>query len=595
MSTPQNPTYEYQIGGSLPVDAPSYVTRQADSDFYETLKAGEFCYALNSRQMGKSSLRVRTIQRLQAEGIACASIDLTSIGTRDITPEQWYAGVIDNIRSSLNLYDSFDLYGWWINHSLLSNVQRFSKFIEQILLKLIPKKVVIFVDEIDSVLSLNFNIDDFFAVIRDCYNKRADCPNYRRLAFALIGVATPSDLIQDRRRTPFNIGRAIELTGFQLHEAQPLAQGLAPKADNPQEVLREVLAWTGGQPFLTQKLCQLVLTSSFFIATGSEAELIERLVRSHIIENWEAVDEPEHLKTIRDRLIHSGQDVDRLLELYEQILQHGEIAADGSSEQMQLQLSGLVVRQLSQLRVYNPIYASVFNQVWIENVLSDKLLNRQRFENFFGYHALYGEKIFAVVDPYTHPLPRRTNRYIKKFLGRRVDAALVGEDNVLGINVLRVVSYVTATFSVYRQSIKPIAVVTDEQVAERWDATFICFGSSDSNIKTYDVENLPEQLFYTSEWNSYGKPIFKICDRIFSINQSQDYGVLLRIKNPKYPEHYLFICAGIGEWGTSGSAYYLFQHWKELYRKHGQQDFCKIIEVDIGSDESAREIFSVPF
>ncbi|WP_445173290.1 hypothetical protein [Microcoleus sp.] len=38
----------YQLGGSLTIDAPSYVEREADSQLYEALKRGEFCYVLNS-------------------------------------------------------------------------------------------------------------------------------------------------------------------------------------------------------------------------------------------------------------------------------------------------------------------------------------------------------------------------------------------------------------------------------------------------------------------------------------------------------------------------------------------------------------------
>ncbi|HBL10471.1 MAG TPA: hypothetical protein DD379_03490, partial [Cyanobacteria bacterium UBA11162] len=100
-----------------------------------------------------------------------------------------------------------------------------------------------FIDEIDSILSLNFRNDDFFAFIRAC-------DGFERLTFALLGVASPSDLIQDKSCTPFNIGRAIELHGFKFEEAQPLIAGLARKASHPKAVLEAVLAWTGGQPFL---------------------------------------------------------------------------------------------------------------------------------------------------------------------------------------------------------------------------------------------------------------------------------------------------------------------------------------------------------
>ncbi|MEQ9671511.1 MAG: AAA-like domain-containing protein [Coleofasciculus sp. G2-EDA-02] len=365
----------YKVGGSLEYQHPTYVVRNADAQLYQGLINGEFCYVLNSRQMGKSSLRVQMTKKLKAQGVKCATIDMTRIGSH-VTPEEWYGGLVSELLRGFRLSRKINFSNWWRDREVLSPVQRLSEFIDDVLLIELSDHIVIFIDEIDSIIKIPFR-DDFFALLRACYNQRVDNPDYQRLTFCLLGVATPSDLIASRTlSTPFNIGTAIELTGFNLDEVSPLVQGLETIVSHPRQVIAEVLEWTGGQPFLTQKLCKLIVQESE-LDTLKSSNGIEALVRENIIENWEAGDEPEHLRTIRDRIKWSPRQkpllllYQPLLLLYQQILHQGEVKAKDTPEQMELRLSGLVVKQQGKLRVANRIYQAVFNQTWLDELLAE--------------------------------------------------------------------------------------------------------------------------------------------------------------------------------------------------------------------------------
>jgi hypothetical protein len=365
-------SFNYQVGGSLPADAPSYVERQCDRDYYELLKERKYCYVFNCRQMGKSSLRVRVTHKLQTEGIVCATIDPQKIGV-EVTCEQWYASAIRSLVGDLDLKSKFDLRSWIRERELLSPVQRFAEFIETVVLQEIDAPIVIFVEEIDRLLSLKFGMDDFFGLVRSFFEDRPTKPDYNRLTFSFLGVATPTDLIQSHSTSAFNIGYAVEMAGFTLTEALPLMQGLASKVANSQDYLAEAVKWTGGQPFLIQRLLGMMEKELAGIAPPENiAVWVENLVQERIVTNWESQDAPPHLTTIRDRVLSVEEKLrGRMLGCYQQVLADGELEDDRSEERSKLRLTGLVVRRDGRLVSYNPIYAAVFNNAWVEGQLAD--------------------------------------------------------------------------------------------------------------------------------------------------------------------------------------------------------------------------------
>ncbi|MBW3597825.1 MAG: AAA-like domain-containing protein [Planctomycetes bacterium] len=357
-------------GGTLQRSAPSYVTRPADRQLYEGLVRGDFCYVLTSRQMGKSSLMVRTANRLQEAGVTVVVLDLTAIG-QNLDLEKWYGGLLAIIGQQLDLDDELDDF-WWDNPAV-GPLQRWMSAIREVVL---PRcqRLVVFVDEIDVVRSLPFSTDEFFAAIRACHNQRADDPELQGLTFCLLGVATPSDLIRDPRMTPFNIGSRIELEDFTPEDAEPLREGLAADASAGRILLQRILYWTGGHPYLTQRLCRAVAAD----AQATTPADVDRICQTVFL-SPAARQHDSNLLFVRERLLHSGGDLAALLDVYQRIHRGQRVRKDERNPTHgKLQLAGVTRTEGGILRVRNRIYERVFDREWIQASMPDAELRRQR-------------------------------------------------------------------------------------------------------------------------------------------------------------------------------------------------------------------------
>ena len=373
MNTP-NPNF-YTVGGPVQAGSGVYVPRKADGELLALCREGKFAYVLTARQMGKSSLMVRTAQQLTEDGIVTAIVDLQASG-KLVSVEQWYLNFLASLEEALEEQDvelETNVRRWWQQNSDLGPSKRFSLFVEKVLLAEVSERIVIFVDEIDTTLGLAFT-DDFFVAIRYFSVSRATKPVFDRLSFVLIGVATPGDLIQDKQRTPFNVGRRVEVTDFTRVEAEPLAAGLGLAALEADQVMEWVMDWTGGHPYLTQQLCRALAERSAEDERMQGASWTQVGVTAVVADTFfgEMRERDNNLQFVQGMLIDPRQDTYEVLGTYQQIWQGRQPVRDEEQSLVKshLKLSGVVRREENKtLRVRNRIYETVFDGAWVKENL----------------------------------------------------------------------------------------------------------------------------------------------------------------------------------------------------------------------------------
>ena len=123
------------------------------------------------------------------------------------------------------------------------------------MLKSLPGKLVIILDEIDALTKTNYS-DQIFAQIRSIYFSRVNFNELSRLTYLLSGVIEPTDIIKDPKISPFNIGQKIFLNDFSKEEYYVfLKQSELILTEN---IAERIFYWTNGNPRMTWDVCSEV-------------------------------------------------------------------------------------------------------------------------------------------------------------------------------------------------------------------------------------------------------------------------------------------------------------------------------------------------
>ncbi len=366
MSIPTEPDSSFfVVGGPVQPDRPSYIFREADQQLYERLRARDFCHVLAPHQMGKTSLMAQTAHRLRGDGIEVATLDLAEIGGRNVADDvgRWYYSFAYRVVRELRIRS--EMTGWWQSRSGLTIRQRLRDFFLEVVLESTTRPVVIFLDRIE-VCSAQREAWELFDAIRGCFDARATEPEYQRLTFGLLGITGAARQLRARQDSLFGVSAAVELRDFQPGELRTLSRGLGVPGQAGSAIAERVWYWTGGQPYLSQKVYRALARRA--PAQADEASIDRTVARLFFGRNSLRGD--SHLAYLAAQLAQVSPRRAARLTLYGRVRKGSRVPVERAQPaQRELLDLGVLVDVEGQLAVRNRIYAGVFTALWVNRNL----------------------------------------------------------------------------------------------------------------------------------------------------------------------------------------------------------------------------------
>lgn len=350
-----------------------YVPREADRQLRNVLNdMGRPGYVLVARQMGKTNLLLHAKQEMQDANNVFVYIDLTN---RLPTLRECFRNIID---VALETHDDLANVA---RHEILTRrasadlpAHKEHEMELRSLLKIVPGKLVIILDEIDALTSQDYS-DQLFAQIRSTFfSSRVNFAEFHRLTYVLSGVAEPTEIIKNPKISPFNIGHKIYLGDFTYEEYQMFLGKAGLELSLP--IIEQIFEWVNGNPRMTWDICSAIedrLLSDEEITT----ETVDNIAQKLYLENFD-LPPIDHIRTLveNDRTIRNA-----VMEI-----RYGKGNEVSDAVKTRLYLAGITkATDTEGLRIKNKIIDMSLSEQWITDIDKKKL----------GTHRLAVDKLKA--------------------------------------------------------------------------------------------------------------------------------------------------------------------------------------------------------
>jgi WD40 repeat protein/subtilisin-like proprotein convertase family protein len=349
----------FVVGGPVDPERPCYVVRAGDVELASAIAARELCCVLGPRGIGKSSAARRAARTARAAGDLCALVELEPAQIRgDSDTRGWLRSVATQIARQVGL--AVDVDDWWRRRA--SGAVPLADFLWQVLLTNTTAPITVFLDGIEHVTTSPAGAE-LLAAVAVCRLRRGAEPDYARLTFVVLGIATLRELVRGERGSPFAEARLVDLADFTSEEAYLLAHGFGGGGEQALALMDRVLTWTSGQPYLTQKLARAVERK------GGRLEDVERAVR----EQWlTPVGEQEDSLFVDTwaRLARRDVVTRQAVRLLRRLSKGGRVVAVAGAPALEiLQLAGVVTVAPDGAVAYrNRLYRELIGGRWLRSV-----------------------------------------------------------------------------------------------------------------------------------------------------------------------------------------------------------------------------------